>query len=122
MSKTFIKTLWLTAIGLVCACYVQPLRAANAGDAEITLQNRPQSIAELISAIEKRASVQFVFDVEQIDLHRKVTVTPGKRTVRAFLTEAFVGGDPAVVYLDKYIVLASAKAAGTSCTFFIKRV
>lgn len=114
MSKTFIKTLWLTAIGLVCACYVQPLRAANAGDAEITLQNRPQSIAELISAIEKRASVQFVFDVEQIDLHRKVTVTPGKRTVRAFLTEAFVGGDPAVVYLDKYIVLASAKAAGTS--------
>lgn len=96
----------ITIVALFTCIYTLFAVEANSQNAKVSIQANAFSIQKVISEIEKQTDYLFVYDKNEVDVNREVTIKVKNQTVSEVLNKVFAGTGVAYKVVGKNITLA----------------
>ncbi|WP_410055262.1 TonB-dependent receptor [Parabacteroides johnsonii] len=117
------KSLWLQKILNIMRCVVLFLllstlqsvaNIAYSQSVRLSLDMHNSTVREVLSAIEQKSSFYFTYNLEQVNVNRRVSVNMKEKSVTDILDNIFVNEGIRYVVNDKHIVLYKAENGSLS--------
>lgn len=106
--KHIFRIMKITIIALFTCVYTLFAVEANSQNAKVSIQANDFSIQKVISEIEKQTDYLFVYDKNEVDVNKKVSVDVNNEPVSEVLNRVFEGTGVVYKVVGKNITLAKA--------------
>jgi len=98
-------TMRLLFLSLFFSIGVSWANHSYAQSAQISIDAKNKSIAEILEAVEQQSEFSFIYDSKAVDTKRKVTVHAEEQSIFDVLGQMFTGSDIAYTVINKKIIL-----------------